>query len=574
MSIDLWGLEGGYHLDLPLREIGYLFFTLSIASLIPLVLASLRDGDPKPGTQSRRQWLLTLILVLVVPLTSGALWIRLPEAWSSFAPGFFPEQTGLTIVLLAALPWMLAGGLLGTWQAILVGLVAGLVQAGWQTGSLLTPALVALEAGFVAWLMRRRYSDWLGKAIRHPALSGLIGGLALGLFRGFEIFAYRGGNLYEGLDHSLSLLSPTILVSVIEAVLAGLLCEGVRHFLPKVWYRPERLVVGPYRRSLTARLVTVFAILGLTASGLLLYGDWLLARNSAKEMLERQLAQTASQAAEGIPFFIQTGRSLVREVADGLSLQLSTEDLSLERPASQMLSFPFFATLAAFDSQGELLATASFEPAFEGADFLALEDAIALTLAGVPQEFVLPTTEEGKPARMAFLSPVLDPEGGEYLGVAAGLTDLMTNPMLLPVTQHLAQVTPGKAFVVDAEGRVLIHHDPGQWGEQYDLENVDTDRITPTTAPDGAQQFSYARQVPGYSWYVIVTVPQQEVNTLAVRLAARLFVLLAGVGGALMFSVYLTSRRLTKPLSHMATVAESIARGDLAPPVEAQGEDE
>ncbi|MGD8760170.1 MAG: ATP-binding protein, partial [Anaerolineales bacterium] len=42
----------------------------------------------------------------------------------------------------------------------------------------------------------------------------------------------------------------------------------------------------------------------------------------------------------------------------------------------------------------------------------------------------------------------------------------------------------------------------------------------------------------------------------------------------LMFSVYLTSRRLTKPLSHMATVAESIARGDLAPPVEAQGEDE
>jgi PAS domain S-box-containing protein len=80
--------------------------------------------------------------------------------------------------------------------------------------------------------------------------------------------------------------------------------------------------------------------------------------------------------------------------------------------------------------------------------------------------------------------------------------------------------------------------------------------------------------VQGYPWRVLVSTPQQTLDTLAFATTANLFILLVTIGAVLIVGVNLMSRRLTLPLRQMASTAESIARGDLDRHISAKGEDE
>ncbi len=98
------------------------------------------------------------------------------------------------------------------------------------------------------------------------------------MLRSLEHFVYSGQGAFDGLDYALALLGPTLLASISEAGIAGLIAIGVRWRWPEKWSHPKRLVAGPYRRSMAARYVMVFLLLGVVASLIVLEGDWLLAK--------------------------------------------------------------------------------------------------------------------------------------------------------------------------------------------------------------------------------------------------------------------------------------------------------
>jgi len=574
MVFEFWGFDSSFSFGLPLRSSGYIFGILALAAIIILAWQGRKEIPAGVLRFSGRWSIMLVVLAVSAPLAAGLLWIRIPTSISLVIPGLPSESVGPVIAVLGALPWMLAGGLLGTWEAMLVGLIAGLTRGGLQTHSLLTPLNYALQAGLVSWLLRRDYSEWLGRAARAPIFAGFVGGTTYGLLRSLEHFAYSGQGPFDGLDYALALLGPTLLASISEAGIAGLIAEGVRWRWRKLWSRPKRLVAGPYRRSMAARHVTVFLLLGMIASLIVLEGDWLLVKAAAEEMLASQMTQTAAQAGDGIPYFIQTGRSLVRSIAEDLATQGGSNGISSQGLAESMRRPPFFMQLDFIGVDGQHTSSSQGETSLVLYDTLAVEDALSLVFSGVPQEIVLAPDSEGSPVQMGFLSPVFSESDDVAIGALAGWTALDTNPILLPVSEHLSLVSPGEAFIVDARGVVILHPDPARLMNWEDLTGGEAGEIFRNTAPDGTLQSLFVYEVAGYPWRVVVATPQRVVNSLAVRITARLFMVLAGVGSLLMLAVYFTSRRLTLPLRDMASAAEAIAAGELSKPVEGSGYDE
>ncbi len=574
MEISIWGLQGTFSLGLPLRWSGYLFGSLAILALIALGYQGRKEiPQGRIRFQGFRLILLVALLILA-PVVGGILWLQIPAESSLVVPGLPSGSGGPIIAVLGALPWMLAAGFLGTWEAMAVGFIAGLMRGGFQTNSLLTPLHMTLQAGLVAWLLRREYKEWLGNAARSPFFSGLVGGTIYGLLRSIENFTYSGGNSFDGLDFTLALFTPTLLASIIESGIAGAIAEGARWRWRKVWHQPRHFVAGPYRRSMAARHVTVFLLLGTIASLVVLEGDWLLAKASAEEMLADRMSQTAIQAGEGIPYFIQSGRSLVRSAANDLASIGDLNAIDAADLTQSMRRAPFFSQLDLVNTDGLPIRSSQVEGALDFYQSLAVEDALAVALAGVPQEVVIPPADDDASVHMGFLYPIPSSPDAPALGVLSGWAALDSNPMLLPVVQSLSLLSPGEAFVVDERGVILIHPDHARLMTWVDLTGGKAGEIFISSAPDGTRQSVYVYEVSGYSWRVVVTAPQSVVNSLALRIAARLFLVLVVVGALLVLAVYFSIRRLTLPLSQMALAAEAIASGELSKPVAGSGEDE
>ena len=555
MNVGSWGLGGSFYLALPTRDVGYVL----IAVYALLIVLDLRHKRLSSKTKADRN--LFLGLLIAAPIAAALLAVQFPAEQGLAPPGRPLAPSGASFPLFGAVPWVLAAGLLGEPHAIAIAFLGGLARGGWMTQRLLTPFSFAAQAAVFAWLIRRGYADWPGRLAARPLPGALAVGLVFGVLHAFENFAYSGGDFFAALDYTLSRFGPTILASVLEMAIAGVIAESLRTLVP--WHRPTHSRIGPYNRSLSTRMVAVIITLGVIGSAALTYGNWLLARSSATEIISDQMEQTANQAGEGIPFFIHTGRTQIRSVASstqgvGLNDQFLTTLL-----ADAHRSLTFFTRLAVLDSAGFVIADWP-----QGSVTVPVElQAAAQT--GVPQEISVAPDRADEGVQLIFLSPVAG-SGSSVVGWA----DLARNPLLQPVLARLAAYREGQALIVDEQGRAISHPDPDQWLKQVEFAEGPEGVFFDGTSSSGARSLVYSHPVEGYPWRVIVSTPQRTLDTLAFSTTVNLFILLVTIGAVLIAGVHLMTRRLTRPLRQMASTAESIARGDLDRHVSAKGEDE
>jgi PAS domain S-box-containing protein len=400
-------------------------------------------------------------------------------------------------------------------------------------------------------------------------VAALVSGAAFAALRCVELYLYSGGGLYDGLAYVSGLVRPTFQAALAQAVVAGIGAEIARTIAPARWTRPAKLTPGPHQRSLGARMVSVFVGVGVLASGFLLAGNWLLAETSAREFVDRQMTQLGQQAAAGVPYFVQTGRSLLAQTSENLRPGKATaQDLETAR-----LRWAFFDRLAIVDPSGRVLVAAPAETGDSLRLDLATEAALSATLSGVGQEVTSVRRTGTAGVDMVFLIPLRD---GEDAVIAAlmGWTDLAVNPLLQPIQGLLQAAQDQEAVLVDESGLVLLPSTSRLVGQRLTVPRGGTEALLEQTAPDGTQRLVRVTEVSGYPWRVHVSLPVSVVNRLALQIAARLFGVTAAVGVLVVLLVYASSRRLTRPLRSMAVAAESIARGHLDQTVPGLGEDE
>jgi PAS domain S-box-containing protein len=555
MEVGSWGFGGSFYLALPTRELGYVL----LAVYLLLIGLGLRHKRLTLSSKADRN--LFLGLLVSAPIAAAVLAVQFPVDQGIASPGQPVEPIGASFPLFGAVPWLLAAGLLGEPHAIAVTFLGGLARGGWMTQRLLTPFSIAAQAAVFAWLIRRGYADWPGRLAARPLPSALAVGVLFGAMHSLENFAYSRGDFYSALDYTLTLVGPTMLASVLEMAIAGVVAESLRSLVP--WHRPSHLQLGPYNRSLSARMVTVIITLGIIGGAALTYGNWLLARSSATDIISDQMEQTAQQAGEGIPFFIHTGRTQIRDIASSMEGVGSGDQFLTTILADAHRSLTFFTRLAVLDSDGAVLAEWPQESVIVPVELLSAAH------TGVPQEVSVPPDRADEGVQLVFISPVID--SGTSV---AGWTDIARNPLLQPVLARLEAYRDGQALIVDERGRAISHPDPDQRLMQAEFAEGPEGMFFEATSSEGARSLVYSHPVEGHPWRVIVSTPQRTLDTLAFTTTANLFILLVTIGAVLVVGVHLMSRRLTRPLRHMASTAESIARGDLDRHVIAKGEDE
>ncbi len=572
MTFDFIGFEGIPSLSLPLRTLGLLVFLIELAGFFAYAALHPERGTLPGRIQRATRNPRFLILLALVPFTTQFLVFRLSASSGVVTPGIPLGIRQPSFSLLGELPWFLAAGLLGPWQAALLAAVTGLFRALWDTHSLFTPVHMALTALFVAWLLRQNYVERPGQVGRVPLVSAILGGVLYGVLRTFEHYVYSGGTSFDGLDFTFSLLGPTFLAALAGVALPGILSTWLRQQARFKWYAPKQLATGPYNRSLAARLLSIFIVVGLIASVVLVAGDWVLAQRSARELLERQMLQTADQAAGTIPYFIQAGRSLNQQIADELAPIVQANDISVEDLQETLRLYAFHQTLVLYDREASVLAKYPEENFPDQEVSFELGAAVNAALLGVPQEIVLIPRPGANAARLAFITPLTIEE--DILGVAVGVVDMSNNPYIQPLLEILVGFNPGSAFITDASNRILIHPDSNRLMEIFESPDDGGAAVVLDRASDGTRRLLYNRPINGYAWKVMLLTPQSEVQRLALRIAANLIGVIMVVGVIVLAAIYLISRRVTQPLRMMSTVAQSIARGNLAQPIEGEGEDE
>jgi len=586
VNVDIFGFQGSpyFQLDLPLSG----WVVLGAYALATLAWLAYTRRDFARLTASRHAYLL-LATLIAAPLLAQTAVIRLDAPVLAAGPGQPHPPAGLGLAPLGALPLVVAAAWLGPGPAILVGLASGFARAGWDTFRAVQPFEIALWAGAMGVFLRQPYRGLIGNWLRQPLAAATLAGMVLAWPLTLVAVGTTGPVLsLASLEAALALAQPTLVAYAGEAFFAGVLVQVVLLVLP-AWHPVDTTELLPPRwaRHLNRRILFTLTPLVALTIVLLVGGVALAAYRMSTTLVVDQMAHNAATVDKGVPFFVQVGRSLLHDLAEDERLLNDDDGVRQKRLDEGLRAVPFFQELVYFDRQGD---PANTYPPEISQQRVSDEEQALVTLAlegGIPAEATIFAGEvgTGPPVSMSFVAPVYDRTNGEVAGALLGRAALTASPLMQPVVDMLGGVLAdsGEGFILDETNRILLYPaHPERQLETFELATaalVETDpaggRVFRQTHDDGTQQLVYLQPIAGHSgWSVVVTVPNQVVLALAVKIALPVLVILVAMATLSLPFIIAIATRLAEPLEALARAADRIAAGQLDQPVRVSGEDE
>ena len=562
---------------------GFLLLAAYVGASLVILVASYRDW--LRFLKHPLRLILLAGLLLLAPLCQILL-IRFQGSVLLSPPGVPLEPRGVSLALLGAIPLVLAAGYLGVGPALVVGFVSGLMRGLFDTYSVFTPFETALLAALAAACLHQPYRGTPARWLRHPIVAAPVAAGAIWLLTFLGLWGYSPAGGLSGWDYVTVLWAAVAPALIAEAALGGLFGEVALAATPRAWPPREGTRPPPYAHSLNRQLLFTLVPLTLLGIGVLFWADTSIAVRVATGVVLDQMSRDAQNAAKGIPFFVQTGRGLIHDLAGDDRLLDADPAVRQARLEQGLRAIPYFRQLTLFDT--DLQPIAGYPES--APDILALtlspdeRQFVALALEGVPQQTTVYPDNPDDPILISFVSPVGPP--GEVRGVLLGRADLVSNPLMEPVTNSLQGllVGSGQGFIVDERGNIIYHPDKSQlmlpWQPEPSARRLTLLNPVPSAmayedrAADGTRRLVFYLPVGGHPWSVVVMVPYQVVLSLATQISVQILVMVVLIGAAAIVLVSLLARRLTRPLETLARAAERIGQDELDRPIAIAGEDE
>ena len=349
-------LLAGIAFPAPPTLAGWVVWVLLLGVLV-YALVAWRTYQP---AWNGREWGIFIAFLVLIPLTSLFIGIRLTSASARPLPGLPADAPGSALMVFSGIPWLLGGGLLGPAGAAILGAFAGLLRGVWDTYSLFSILELALMGAWFATNTRQRYRTRTYKLLRQP----LVGALLLIPFHTLfyvisSLFTQWGVDISAPttarLDFALSNSGIVTLAFGGEMLIAGIVAQVVSVALPNLWGGKQPLQPSPAERSLESRFVfavgTFISLLLLT----LLIGDWVVAGRAAREMLADRLSSAAESAAQTVPFFLETGQNLTVQLASDPRLLTASGDELKSIIGLRIQAVPYFDQFLVLDANSKAL---------------------------------------------------------------------------------------------------------------------------------------------------------------------------------------------------------------------------
>jgi signal transduction histidine kinase len=575
MDVILW-LSDSYPVLLPPSLIGLLGW-LSLLVLVGWLLWSTQYLQSEWASQARWIFGILIFLQIIFALTPG---LRLPIGASPPVPNSPQELKGPALMLLSTIPWMVAGGMLGPIAGAFLGLIAGLIRFLWDSHSVFTPLELALLGAVFSLIVRQRYRTSIFRLFSQPLVAAALLALLyipLYIIDAFMVVVGPSISLADSLIYAISSAPYAILAVAVEVLIGGVFAQVLSVTFPAPWGRHTPLQPSPTERSIEARFLFGTGTMIIFLLIALLVGDWYVAGAAARDMLNNRMQGAAEQASQVVPYFLETGQNLATQFSQDPQLAAASGEALANLLSQQMRAIPFFDQLIVLDHSQTLLASYPPETTLSTSLFPQEKKALDLALVGViSQTYSIPPLAAGQPARISFIISILDVATGQTGRVLIGRTSLATNPFTQPLIQSLQSMAQlhGEGILLD-ENQVILYHPlasqvMGSYSGQLPTEASFFDDIGRT----GTRNFIYYQPVTGRAWAVVLTVPAQQAQQLALNIAAPLSGMIFLLALIALISLRVGLKTITISLQNLASEAVRIAQGQLDHPLIVEGVDE
>ncbi|NJD58977.1 MAG: HAMP domain-containing protein, partial [Anaerolineae bacterium] len=560
------------YIDRPQELIGWVGWLL-MAGILALLLFRWRHLNKKwTGLQGG---IFVGLLVLLI-LTNIFFKVQISNLGALQIPAQ-PGSTGdAAVAVLAALPWVLAAGLLGVFPAAGLGLLSGAIIALLDTHSMFTLLEYGLMATFLGSAFHQRYRTRFFQLLRHPLFATVLLALTYPLLYLLDVALASPGSLAARLDIAFSQVEAAALVVGVQLLVAGLVSQVIALFFPRLWGFSRPLEPSPVERRLQSRFLFSLALMAILVAVGLMAGDWVVASRAATGMLNDRLDSTSKMAANNVPAFLETGQNLIQLFAKDPTWTegtLSEKNILL---GDILRTIPYFSEVYLLDVNGQPVTGYPVDDFYDANPSAEEYMGITHALSGVPiQMYTLPPTLGGVAARLSFQSPVYSGKGTRE-GVLVGRTDLGTNPFFESISislNSLANIN-GEGMLLD-DNNTIIYSSTSEWvmqtyQGQSSLEGLAFEGVT----PDDIRSLMFYQPVWGRLWGVVTSTPMQEAQQIALQIAAPLMVIIVILFLIAALVMAFSLRSVTASLQNLAQETNRISSGELDSPLELGGNDE
>lgn len=556
----------------PLGGLGWLAWLVMLAAAVALAWRLER----RQVLWTRTQQLRLLALVLAVPLAILLLTVRLAPGAALPIPELGVPARGALLAPLLALPWMLALVWFGARAALPLAALGGLLLATADTRSPFTALEFALLAGAFAFLRSQRYSTTLFAWLRKPWVAAALLSLLYPFIYLASAFFWVSPSWLVSLDFALSRLGGVTLAAGLPLWLGALLLQLALARWPQ-WERPSAHSAqpAPSERSLEARFLFALVPLALIAFVAMGALTWWAAGRSAQQLFADRIDNNVQIAAGAVPFVLETGQSLMQQLAADGRLADAPPAQALDVLQSHLSSIPYFEQLTLLDSGGNVVAGTPLSEYSRLQPSPAELDAVALALQGVNLQLVsaAPSSAQPDSAQLVFVAAVRN-SNQQVRNVLVGRTVLASNPFARPVAQSLESINAlgAQAFLLDGQGQIVMAPFSAALLQPYQV-NANAPAYE-EVAVDGTRMWVRYQPAAGSNWAVLVRWPLRLSQQQALRVALPMLgvlLLLAAVAYATLRS---RLRSVSQSLQTLAAETQRIAAGDLRAPLSITGSDE
>jgi len=545
-----------YSLQIPDDPIAWIIWVLLFSIIVFIVL---RLRNPNQKINRRSLLLLAGLSVSVLILTP---FFGVPvNVENEIVNG---AHSARHVMFFAALPWMLAGGLIGLMPAVGLAGMSGLLLAYVDTHSIFTPLVFMFFAVIFSWSIRQRYRTLPFRLLRFPLIAA-IASLFLTMPLVFISQVLVGSGPISGRIVMAVSQMPTLIVAFGGMLLiGGVICVFIRIAAPQSWGSSSPLIPAPGETSLQFRMAATLIPILMVLLVILGVSTWQTAFQAARQVLVGQLTRTSSAVAEGLPVFLKTGENLIREIS-------SQSDLAAESPgvvatflAQKRDSYSYFDHLVLLDSQGGTIAGTQPVAGGESVPAPSEFDAVSQVVNhGSTRVITAPPTSVGQGARISFFSPVRAPSG-EIVRVLWGWTRLDSNPLAQPFMNALIDLVQdgGQGLVIDGDGLVIYHTDPQQVMRDYSGAIYQTPSYFEGPSQDDQILAQYYHPVAEWDWAVVTSLPGSALQSMAWQTAYPLMLIGLSVLTLVILVIVIGLSPLVKDIDQLSTATAKLSRGD------------
>ncbi|MCB2209739.1 PAS domain-containing protein [bacterium] len=468
------------------------------------------------------------------------------------------------LMFLAAVPWLLAGGVLGLAPSMLLAGSSGLLLAYLDTHHFFTPLLFMIAALVFSLSVRQRYNSPFFRLLRFPLAAAVVSAIALLPLTFIAELLNTSGDLAARTVEAIALFRADTFALSGMLVVGGVVCVLVRALAGEDWVQVPVNNRQSAPQGLTLRYTVIVIPLALILIFVLVSGQWSRIQTAARGSFMDDLTRATDASAEGLIDFVQSSEQAVRQYAADPRLSgVAPEGLPAVLESLQG-TMDVFDRLALLDTNGVL--QAAYPPLNPGevvtlpGNFQALmtssDDAVVQTVAQA-------STSGNAGALVGFVAPVRNADG-VTIGALWGGVDLNSASSLQPYLYGLqdVQAAGGRVRWVDDAGLVVYDSTAVETLSPYGGMPYSTAITFETVETDGSQISAYYHPVPEIGWAVIGSIPAHAVQLATLERVAPL--LLTGAAAVVLVAgvAILTLSRVDRDMDVLARETQKITAGE------------